>query len=60
MLGTGACRSCWAELPYIYKRLHLDENGRDSNGRNRSGLAWGYLKLHGFSASWAERQDRAA
>lgn len=55
MLGSGNCPACYAEIPHIYKRLHLDEQGRDASGRDRSGLAWGYLTLHGFRASFEER-----
>ncbi len=49
MLGRGACAHCSSEIVHIYPILGLDADGRDKAGRNRSGLAWGYLLLHGYA-----------
>ena len=50
MFGCGMCPDCDAELKNIYPKFGLDANGKDASGRNRSGLAHGYLKLHGYTA----------
>ena len=51
MLGSGACSFCHKEVKRIYPKFGLDASGKDKTGRDRSGLAWGYLKLHGYRAS---------
>lgn len=60
MLGSGMCGSCSREFPYIFKRLGLDERGRDANGRDRSGLAYGYLIKHGYTASSLAHQEQTS